>query len=120
MGPFPKILFQRIHKIFLKVEHPIIPTFYALPKTHKSLSQPPGRSIISGIGRLTHQASSLIDDYLRPHVESLSTYLKDTIHVLTVLEVLSVPINTILASIDVEALYSSIPHNKGVAVTSTF
>lgn len=92
--------FSKNTRDFLKVHHPITPTFYALPKIHKSLQNPPGRPIISGIGCLTHQASSMIDDYLRPHVESLPTCLKDTIYVLcTVLEGISVPTHTILASL---------------------
>lgn len=109
-GAFSRNLISKNTRDFLKNHHPITPTFYALPKTHKSLHKPPGRPIISGIGSLTQQASPLIDDYLCPHVESLPTYLKDTIHVLTVLEGLSVPTNSILASSDVEALYSSIPY----------
>lgn len=104
---------------FLKVNHPVTPTFYGLLKTHKSLSDSTERPIISGIGCLTYKAKSLID-YLRPHVESLSTYLKDTIHLLTILEGLSVPMNTILASINMEALYSSIAHTRGISVTATF
>lgn len=100
-GVFSRNLISKNTQDFLEVQHPITPTFYAFPKTHKSLENPPVRPIILGIGCLTQQASSLIDDYLHPHVESLSTYLKYTIHVLTVLEGLYVPTNTILASIDV-------------------
>lgn len=74
---FSKNLISKNTHDYLKVQHPIAPTFYALPKTHKS----PVRPIISGVGCLTQQASSLIDDYLRPHVESLSTYCKDTSHI---------------------------------------
>lgn len=62
-----------------------MPTFYALPKTHKCIDNLPSRPIVSGIGSRTSKASNLIDDYLRPHVESLPSYLKDTIHLLTIL-----------------------------------
>ncbi len=38
---------------FLLCQHPRIPTFYMLPKVHKSLESPPGRPIISSNGSLT-------------------------------------------------------------------
>lgn len=56
---------------FLNVKDPKIPTFYALPKVHKSLTEPPGHPIISGCSSLTENASCLIDSYLHPHVTSL-------------------------------------------------
>lgn len=66
----------------------------------------PGRPIILGVESLTHKASKLINDYLRPSVESLPSYLKDTIHLLTILDNVHVTEETQLASIDVEVLYS--------------
>lgn len=71
--------------------------------------------MVSGFDFLSQEASFLINDYLHPHMD-----LKDTIHLLTVLEGLSVPTHTILASIDMEAHYSSIPYDKGVFRTSLF
>lgn len=41
---------------FLTVKSPRLATFYALPKTHKNISKPPGRSIVSGNGNLTEPA----------------------------------------------------------------
>lgn len=46
---------------FLLCQHPRIPTFYMLPKIHKSLESPPGRPIISSNGSLTEPASQFID-----------------------------------------------------------
>lgn len=40
---------------------------------------------------------------------------KDTIHFLRIIENLVIPDGAYLVTIDVEALYSSIPHHKGVA-----
>lgn len=36
-------------------------TFYALPKTHKSLNNPIGRPIVSGVESLTKRASRVLD-----------------------------------------------------------
>lgn len=61
-----------------------------------------------------------MDDHLRPHVESLPTYLKDTIHLLNILDGLHVDTNTLLVCIDVVALYSSIPHQLGLTMVRSF
>lgn len=45
----------------IQVPHPRIPTFYALPKMHKNITNPPGRPIISGIGSQIECASKLVD-----------------------------------------------------------
>lgn len=61
---------------FLNTQEPRVPTFYALHKVHKSLTNPPGRPIISGSGCLTENASSLIDTYLSPHIKSLFSFVR--------------------------------------------
>lgn len=76
---------------FLIVKHPKLPMFFALPKTQKHLTQPPGRPIVSGISNLTEPASQLMDRHLKPHVQSLFSYTKDTIHLLKHYEGLTVP-----------------------------
>lgn len=73
------------------------------------------RPIISGNGSLTENLSKFIDGHLRPHVLTIPSYVKDTIHLLRQLDGLQVPPNSILVAIDVEALYSSIPHKLGLA-----
>ncbi|KAM5191587.1 WD repeat-containing protein 64 [Mantella aurantiaca] len=95
-GDFEKIIFKAHTDTliniktweFLKIKEPKIPTFYALPKTHKSLSNPPGRPIISGINCHTCNASKLVDDFLRPHVLGLPSY--DSIDLLTMIEGMSI------------------------------
>lgn len=49
---------------FLKVDRPAIPTFYMVPKIHKSLHNPLGRPIVSGIGGLCEKISTSVDFYL--------------------------------------------------------
>lgn len=33
---------------FLTVDHPVVPTFYMLPKVHKDITRPPGRPMEAG------------------------------------------------------------------------
>lgn len=70
---------------YIRIEFPKIPTFDSLPKVHKNWKKLSGRPIISGNGALTEN-SHLIDEHLRPHLVSLPSYVKDTIHFLQILE----------------------------------
>lgn len=47
---------------------PRLPVIYSLPKVHKTLFNPPGRPIISGIDSITSRISKYIDFYLQPLV----------------------------------------------------
>ncbi|CAM5112749.1 unnamed protein product [Eretmochelys imbricata] len=93
--------------------------FYLLPKIHKPGT--PGRPIISGIGTLTAGLSGYVDSLLRPYATSTPSYLRDTTDFLRKLQSTSdLPDNTILATMDVEALYTNIPHKDGLqAVRNT-
>lgn len=99
---------------FLTVKSPKTPTIYALPKMHKNMTCPPGQPIVSGNGCLTEPASQLVDDYLPPHVKSLSSYTQYTADLLRVLGGIYIPERAWLVAIDVEALYNSTPHSLGV------
>ena len=87
---------------------------YALPKIHKSMNCPPGRPIVSWCASLTENASAMMDNYLRPHVVTLTLYIKDTIDLLQTIKGISVPPNTWLVAIDIESLYNAIPHDRGI------
>uniref|UniRef100_A0A452HSB8 Reverse transcriptase domain-containing protein n=1 Tax=Gopherus agassizii TaxID=38772 RepID=A0A452HSB8_9SAUR len=93
--------------------------FYLLPKIHKPGN--PGRPIISGIGTLTEGLSGYMDSLLRPYATSTPSYLRDTTDFLRKLQCIGdLPENTILATMDVEALYTNIPHTDGIqAVRNT-
>ncbi|CAM5130490.1 unnamed protein product [Natator depressus] len=87
--------------------------FYLLPKIHKPGN--PGRPIISGIGTLTAGLSGYVDSLLRPYATSTPSYLRDTTDFLRKLQsIADLPDNTILATMDVEALYTNIPHKDGL------
>jgi len=90
--------------------------FYHLPKIHKSMDNPPGRPIVSGIGGPTETLSKLADHWLRDLVESLPSYVRDSAHMLRILEDWNRrlgPFNekVLLVTMDVESLYTNIPHS---------
>uniref|UniRef100_A0A8C5N1Z7 Reverse transcriptase domain-containing protein n=1 Tax=Leptobrachium leishanense TaxID=445787 RepID=A0A8C5N1Z7_9ANUR len=102
---------------FLKTDKPTIATFYALPKVHKNLEKPPGRPIVSGIGNLTQNCSQYIDQILQDLVKTLPSYLRDTKQLLQIMNNFKFPEEAWMCSLDVEALYSSIPHPEGLLHT---
>ena len=106
--------------------------FYGLPKVHKSdeirnacdqfdthyvqveiVTNLKFRPIIAGPACQTHRLSNLIDILLRPLTKRVKSYLRDTTDFLNHLPS-AVPENTLLASFDVESLYSNIPHELGI------
>lgn len=93
---------------------PKIATFYMLPKVHKDLRNPPGRPIVSGNGNLCEPICKLIDHVLRPFVETLPSYLKDSSDVLRKMNDIQFDDDMILVTCDVESLYTSIKHCDGL------
>ncbi|XP_062572166.1 uncharacterized protein LOC134234122 [Saccostrea cucullata] len=86
--------------------------FYLLPKIHKEGM--PGRPIVSAIGHPTEKISEFIDLHLRPHVESLPSYLKDTMDYINKTLSTGLPDHTLLVTMDVTSLYTNIPHDEGI------
>lgn len=105
---------------FIRTPLPRLSTFYCLPKVHKPGPDLKGRPIISGSGNLTEGASKFVDCVLRPHVETMFSYVKDTPSFLKFMDGLTAPVGSILVTIDIECLYNSIPHEWGVQVITTF
>ena len=92
-------------------------TFYHLPKIHKSLDNPPGRPIVSGIKGPTENLSKLVDHWLQPVVHNLPSFVKDTTHFLRIVEEWKttfqpLPADTLIVTIDVVGLYTNIPHQE--------
>ena len=56
--------------------------FHLLPKIQKTLTNPPGRPIVSCVNGPTDSLSKLVDHWLQGHVASRSSYVKDTTHML--------------------------------------
>lgn len=86
--------------------------FYLLPNIHKEGM--PGRPIVSAIGHPTEKISEFIDLHLRPHVEDLPSYLKDTTYYLNKTPSSGLPDHTFLVTMDVTSLYTNIPHDEGI------
>ena len=90
--------------------HPKIPTLYGLPKTHKP--NVPLRPITSAIGSTPHRIAKAISKILTPLLGTISpSHIRHSGHLLEQIR----NINTndmLLASLDVESLYTNIPVDK--------
>ncbi len=90
---------------------------YFLKKIHKNPIAV--RPIVSGCGGPTEKISQFIDMHLQPLVPTINSYVKDSGHIIKILEQTEIPTNCTLATIDVKALYLNIPHKEGIeAVTN--
>ena len=95
-------------------------TFYTLPKLHKP-NNIPGRPIMSGIGTLTEKISGLVETILNPIVKNTDCYIQETIDFLNKLaDINEIPQNAILVTMDVESLYTTIPHCDGLHAVEHF
>lgn len=100
---------------FLSNYNPVTPTFYLLPKIHKGKgTTPPGRPIVSANNSLLEQAAHYIDHHLRPLVEELPSYIKDSTAVLNIMNNQRNEDFDYFLSMDVESLYTNIAHESGI------
>ncbi|CAJ0958837.1 unnamed protein product [Ranitomeya imitator] len=105
---------------FLSHPHPITPVFYILPKIHKSLINPPGRPIVASTESILSPLSVFLEKILTPLVRKTKSFLLDTGHFLTILKQLgSVSPDSLLVTFDVNSLYTSISHDKGIEATKS-
>ncbi|CAJ0934161.1 unnamed protein product [Ranitomeya imitator] len=104
----------------LTVRAPRTPTFYLLPKVHKDAVNPPGRPIVSGIDGLCDPVCKFIDFYLKPLVETLPSYIRDTTDVLSRVDGVLVDPGVLLVTTDVQTLYTCIDHEHGLAAVRLF
>ena len=100
-------------KDYLTPLHVRTARFYLLPKIHKPGN--PGRPIVSSCGAPTEKISQFVDYHLRPLVENLPSFIKDTTSFITKLQSLNnIPEGTLLVTLDVSSLYTNIPHHEGI------
>ena len=99
----------------LKVTNPKTPKLYIAPNIHKPNN--PGRPVINSIECHTSEISRFVDHHLQPVVKQIPSYIKDTNHFINKVNNFSVPVNSILVTMDVRSLYTSIPNNEGIAAT---
>jgi hypothetical protein len=93
--------------------------FYLLPKVHKK--GVPGRPVVSGCGTPTEKLSHWVDYHINPLVEKhVDSYIKDTSDFLRALPDIKVDDKSILFTVDVVALYPSIPVKDGIKSVREF
>jgi hypothetical protein len=85
---------------------------YFLKKIHKNPIAV--RPIVSGSGGPTERISQFIDLHLQPFVPQVNSYIRDSGHLIQILENSTFPAYCTLATIDVSALYLNIPHDEGI------
>ena len=85
---------------------------YFLKKIHKNPIAV--RPIVSGCGGPTERISQLVDLHLKQFVSKVESYIRDSGHLINILQKTKIPTNSILATIDVKALYLNIPHEEGI------
>lgn len=88
---------------------------YFLKKLHKGPREV--RPIVSGSSGPTEKVSAFIDLWLRPLVQKVPSYLRDSSDLISKLESLTLPADCILATVDVRALYLNIPHEEGITAS---
>lgn len=95
-----------------------IPIIYTVPKIHKNKENPPGRPIVNGIDSLTSRMDQYIDYFIQPAVQQTEAHLKDTKHILQLLN--TVPVlegRTLLATAEVTSLYTIVQHHDAISAT---
>lgn len=92
--------------------------FYLLPKIHKVDN--PGRPIVSACSCPTERISLYLHETLKPMVEALPSYVKDSSHALRILQGIQLGDSPLLFTMDVKSLYTSIPHQEGLKALRHF
>ena len=96
------------------------PQFYILPKTHKEFDDSlplgyHGRPNVSVCNSSTDNISKYIDYVLKPLMQSLPSYIKDTTDFIQKLKSTKLAhANSYLVTLDVSSLYTNIPHEDGL------
>jgi hypothetical protein len=102
-------------KLYLTDKHCKCPNLYFLPKIHKKQRPVPGRPVVSANGCPTEKISQLVDQFLNPGCVNIRSFVKDTTHFLSLMgKVGKIPENSFLVTLDVAALYPSIPIKEGM------
>ena len=95
--------------------------FYLLPKIHKDPEKwtipnkiPPGRPIVSDCESESYCVSEYIDSFLAPLATKHPAYVRDTQHFLEILSETALTPNCLLATLDVDSLYTNIDNDAGI------
>ena len=110
---FKNTLYKTLYKYLLPTNNHQIPQFYGLPKLHKEFTQIPQiRPIVSHMNSLLSPTAKFIDHILQPLAQLYTDYLHNSTTLITTLETMIIPHNTILVTVDVKSLYPSIPQTE--------
>ena len=91
--------------------------FYILPKIHKDPLNPPEKPIVSGSGGPTENISQLVDHFIGQIVPLSQSYIRDSTHLINILNGFTVQPGMLLCTLDITSLYTNIPHNEGIQST---
>ncbi len=76
---------------------------------------------MSGIGSLTENISSYVDFYIKSFVPMLSSYVRDSMDFIESLYGVDFAVDDVLlATFDVQSLYTNIPHTDGLLALEFF
>jgi len=93
---------------------------FKVHKEHKEGELPPPRPIISGRNSMTEGIAQFVEHYIKELSTRHKTYIQDTPDFLREVEkVTDLDNNSILASIDVKALFTNIPAKEGLESLNT-
>ena len=103
----------------LVVENPRTSSFYMLPKIHKPGN--PGRPIVSACNFPTELIATYLDRITTPLVQSLTSYVKDSNHMLRIADSFRFPgTSNSVFTMDVKSLYTVIPNVDGLLALTHF
>ncbi|CAJ0949880.1 unnamed protein product, partial [Ranitomeya imitator] len=106
-------------RTFLINQHPVTPVLYTLPKIHKDLHNPPGRPIVASTDSILNPVSVFLEKILTPYTHNTKSFILDTGDFLNKIRNLdTVSPTSILCTLDVNSLYTSIAHDKGIQAVS--
>ncbi|CAJ0919243.1 unnamed protein product [Ranitomeya imitator] len=106
-------------KVYLTNNHPVTPVIYILPKIHKNLQNPSGRPIVASTDSILNPLSMFLQKLLTPHTKLTKSFILDTGDFLQkIRNIDNIPHNSILCTFDVNSLYTSITHDKGIEAVS--
>ncbi|CAJ0967662.1 unnamed protein product [Ranitomeya imitator] len=106
-------------KTFLINQHPVTPVLYTLPKIHKDLHNPPGRPVVASTDSILNPLSVFLKKILTPYTHNTKSFILDTGDFLNKIRTLdTVSPTSILCTLDVNSLYTSIAHDKGIQAVS--
>ncbi|XP_065896286.1 uncharacterized protein [Dysidea avara] len=108
---------HEVYSFLTQDDKPRTPFIYFLKKLHKTPLAV--RPIVSNIHSPTCLLSQFMDHLLKPIVATKTHILKNSIQVITEVEQLRIPNNSLLVTADVKSLYPSIPIEESINIILT-